>query len=80
VVIAYQKKGEHYLSVENTCQRLSEEALARVWDSFYRGDAARTTEGTGLGLTVVKTIVELHGGTCRVFNTPTGVQFQIILP
>ena len=29
---------------------------------------------------VVKTIVELHGGTCRVFNTPTGVQFQIILP
>ena len=80
VVIAYQKKGEHYLSVENTCQRLSEEALTRVWDSFYRGDAARTTEGTGLGLTVVKTIVELHGGTCRVFNTPTGVQFQIILP
>lgn len=80
MVIAYQKKGEHYLSVENTCQRLSEEALTRVWDSFYRGDAARTTGGTGLGLTVVKTVVELHGGICRVFNTPTGVQFQIVLP
>ena len=80
VVITYQKKGNHILCVENTCQRLSEEALHKVWDSFYRGDAARTTEGTGLGLSIVKTVVELHGGNCQVFNTPTGVQFQIVLP
>jgi signal transduction histidine kinase len=79
-VIVYRKNDTNILCVENSCQRLSDEALSKVFDSFYRGDAARTTEGTGLGLAIVKTIVELHGGTCTAYNTPTGVQFQVILP
>jgi signal transduction histidine kinase len=79
-VIVYRKGKENLLCVENTCERLSEEALEKVFDSFYRGDAARTTEGTGLGLAIVKVIVEQHGGSCRVFNTPSGVQFQVSLP
>ena len=79
-VIVYRKGERNVLCVENTCERLSTEALEKVFDSFYRGDAARTTEGTGLGLAIVKAIVEQHGGTCTAFNTPTGVQFQVILP
>lgn len=79
-VIVYRKNDTNILCVENTCERLSQEALEKVFDSFYRGDAARTTEGTGLGLAIVKAIVEQHGGSCRAFNTPTGVQFQVILP
>jgi signal transduction histidine kinase len=79
-VIVYRKNDTNVLCVENTCERLSQEALEKVFDSFYRGDAARTTEGTGLGLAIVKAIVEQHGGSCRAFNTPTGVQFQVILP
>lgn len=79
-VIVYRKNDTNILCVENTCERLSDEALSKVFDSFYRGDAARTTEGTGLGLAIVKAIVEQHGGSCRAFNTPTGVQFQVILP
>jgi signal transduction histidine kinase len=79
-VIVYRKGERNVLCVENTCERLSTEALEKVFDSFYRGDAARTTEGTGLGLAIVKAIVEQHGGSCRVFNTPTGVQFQVVLP
>ena len=79
-VIVYRKGERNVLCVENTCERLSTEALEKVFDSFYRGDAARTTEGTGLGLAIVKAIVEQHGGSCRVFNTPSGVQFQVSLP
>ena len=79
-VIVYRKNDTNILCVENTCPRLSDEALSKVFDSFYRGDDARTTEGTGLGLAIVKAIVEQHGGSCRAFNTPTGVQFQVILP
>ena len=79
-VIVYRKNDTNILCVENTCERLSQEALEKVFDSFYRGDDARTTEGTGLGLAIVKAIVEQHGGSCRAFNTPTGVQFQVILP
>ena len=74
-----------YLVVSNTAPALSEEALDRVFDSFYRGDASRNTAGTGLGLALVKSIVNLHGGTAAVRNVPEDngknwVEFRVELP
>lgn len=62
-------------SIENDSEPLSGEALSKVWDTFYRTDEARSGGGTGLGLTIAKNIVELHGGKCSVRNTRTGVEF-----
>lgn len=62
-------------SIENDSEPLSREALRKVWDTFYRADEARSGGGTGLGLAIAKHIVELHGGTCSVRNTKTGVAF-----
>ena len=74
-------------TIENTAAPLSEEALSKVWDSFYRADPSRTEPGTGLGLTLVKNIVELHRGRCYVRNTKsktdpdyTGVEFSFEIP
>ena len=61
--------------IANESAPLSEEALRKVWDTFYRTDEARSGAGTGLGLAITKSIVELHGGTCCVQNTSTGVEF-----
>ena len=77
--------GNAYFQIENTAPHLSEEALEKVWDSFYRGDASRNTPGTGLGLPLVKSIISLHGGTVSVSNTvtddgQTGVRFGFMLP
>ena len=74
-----------YLVISNTAPALSEEALDRVFDSFYRGDASRNTAGTGLGLALVKSIVNLHGGTVSVRNVPdeagkNWVEFRVELP
>ncbi|MBQ8813055.1 MAG: HAMP domain-containing histidine kinase [Lachnospiraceae bacterium] len=56
-------------SIINTADHLPAVALSKIWDSFYRVDASRTEPGTGLGLTLVKSIVELHQGSCYVRNT-----------
>ena len=58
-----------YFRIENPAPHLSNEALEKVWDSFYRADASRNTPGTGLGLALVKTIIQLHRGSCTVRNT-----------
>ena len=84
----YSHQGDAYFRIENTCPHLSNEALEKVWDSFYRADPSRRSPGTGLGLTIVKTIVELHRGECTVRNTTlhtggtvhTGVEFGFRIP
>uniref|UniRef100_UPI004053CC4A MMPL family transporter n=1 Tax=Paenibacillus sp. FSL H8-0537 TaxID=2921399 RepID=UPI004053CC4A len=45
---------------------IKEDELSHVFDRFYRAEPSRTEEGTGLGLTIVKQIVELHEGRIQV--------------
>jgi len=78
VQIQTSRRGTTF-RIENDCEQLSEEALSKVWDTFYRTDEARSGEGTGLGLAIAKNIIELHGGKCSVCNTKTGVAFAFTL-
>ena len=80
VVQIYWYNGYFHFTIENQSEPIPEENLKKLWDSFYRTDASRTEKGTGLGLTITKTIVELHGGSCAARNTPNGVQFEFELP
>jgi len=40
--------------------------VSRIWDRLFRGDRSRTERGLGLGLSLVKAIVEAHGGSVSV--------------
>ena len=81
VAVGMQNQGRRAaFTMENDCAPLSEQTLERVWDSFYRADAARSGGGTGLGLAIVKSIVELHGGTCFAHSTASGVVFGFTIP
>lgn len=70
------------LTVDNDGSPIPEEALARIWEPFYRVDQARnrTEGGTGLGLTIVRAAVWAHGGFCSAENRPGGVRFRISIP
>jgi len=75
LVKIYAERGDTRFSVENDSEPFTNEELSKVWETFYRADNARTGEGTGLGLAIAKSIIDLHGGTCFVRNTKTGVEF-----
>ena len=80
VISVLQRNGFTLFSIENESPPLSEEALEKVWENFYRTEQSRTTKGTGLGLSICKAIIELHRGSCQVENTVTGVRFSFMLP
>jgi signal transduction histidine kinase len=53
----------------------------RIWDRLYRGDKSRTQRGLGLGLSLVKAVVEAHGGRVTVQSVEgAGSEFVVLLP
>jgi signal transduction histidine kinase len=58
--------------VQDTGRGIAPEHLPHLFDRFYQGDPARAgrAEGAGLGLSIVQSIVDLHGGTIDVDSTP----------
>jgi signal transduction histidine kinase len=60
---------------------VDEETLERLFERFYRGDAARTTRGTGLGLAIVKHVVAAAGGEVDASGSPDGgLQIRCAFP
>ena len=53
----------------------------RIWARLYRGDKSRSQRGLGLGLSLVKAVVEAHGGKVTVSSQPAqGAEFTVTLP
>lgn len=71
----WQGTGGARFSVENTGANLPDEKLPRLTEAFYRVDASRSrqTGGSGLGLYITKTILDLHGARLELANTAQGV-------
>jgi signal transduction histidine kinase len=73
--------GHAELTVRDDGPGFSETALRRGFDRFWRDDAARGRDGTGLGLSLAKTIVERYGGTIALANTePHGAIVRMTFP
>jgi signal transduction histidine kinase len=80
-VSASRRAGSVVLSVTDGCGGIPEGDLPRVFDTGWRGTDARTPPaGAGLGLAIVRGIVEAHAGRTGVQNVPGGCRFEVILP
>ena len=75
------KENEVRVSVFNTGKPIPEEALPNLWTKFYKVDKARTREygGSGIGLSIVKAIMDVHHRQCGVNNWQNGVEFWFTL-
>ena len=72
-------QGHPALTVENSSAHIAQEALPHLFEAFYRAEGSRnrSTGGSGLGLYLVKVILEKHRANCTIENTPQGVRAQV---
>jgi two-component system, OmpR family, sensor histidine kinase KdpD len=79
-IIAGTQEGSVFLRVCDEGQGVPEESLGRIFDKFYRLPGTQSG-GTGLGLAVAKSVVEVHKGTIEAMNCKQGgLQITVFLP
>jgi PAS domain S-box-containing protein len=84
VVTARREHGEIVVSVKDNGAGISSEMLSKVFELFVQGERTldRSQGGLGIGLTVARSLVELHGGTISARSPGLGLgsEFQVCLP
>ncbi len=81
VVVAGGTAREVVVEVSDTGVGIPADELPRIWDRLFRGDRSRSERGLGLGLSLVRAIVEAHSGRVEVRSRPgEGSTFTIHLP
>ena len=80
-VTASRRNNANEVTVSDSGAGIAAEHLTRVFDRFYRVDASRSSSGTGLGLSLVRSIVELHGGSASIASEAgKGTNVRLIFP
>jgi signal transduction histidine kinase len=80
-VLLRKKENCVKVSIVDNGIGMSEDVLARIYEKFYQADSSRTSVGNGLGLTLAKRIVDLHGGKIEVSSkVRKGTSFTVTLP
>lgn len=81
IVSLEEKQNDVYITIEDTGVGISEEELPFLFDRFYQADGSRFSSGNGLGLSIVKRIIDLHKGDIHYESTfGSGTIVHIKLP
>ena len=82
VTVQVQTEGpDALLIVSDNGPGIPPDELPKIWDRLFRGDRSRTERGLGLGLSLVKAIVEAHGGRVEASSAVgQGSRFTVRLP
>jgi signal transduction histidine kinase len=81
VTVAAESDGEAIeVEVADSGSGIARAERERVFEPFFRGDASRTSGGSGLGLSICRAIIEVHGGRIWLEDTSTGTRVRFTLP
>lgn len=68
-----------YVSIENDGAEITENDKQKIFNKFYRGENSSSGEGNGIGLSIVKRIIDLHGGTIEFDSVYGKTKFKVTL-
>ena len=68
------------VTITNYGPDIPKDKVSRIWGKFYQADESHSSEGNGIGLAVVKQVVQLHGGTATVDSGSGSTTFTVELP
>lgn len=68
------------VQVANTGSEIAPDKLEHIWNKFYQADHSHATQGNGIGLSIVKRVVQLHGGTAQAESREDYTVFTVTLP
>ncbi len=75
------KESQILFSISNSGTFIDSSDLQRIFEKFYRCDTSRSSKGNGLGLSIAKKVIDLHGGTISVSSEKEiGTTFTVTLP
>lgn len=80
VIDLLQEKNAVKVKFFNESDAIAEEQLANIFDKFYRIENSADIDGSGIGLSICKSIVTAHQGSIRAYNVKSGVIFEVIFP
>ena len=72
--------GRPAVTVENAEAHIGKDALPHLYEAFYREECSRNRASGGIGLYLVKMILDRHGATCTIENTADGVRATVCFP
>lgn len=77
----WSDEAQVIVSVRDSGCGMTEDVMKHIFDKFYQGDESHATHGNGLGLALVRRVLELSEGQIKVWSKPgEGTEFRVILP
>jgi signal transduction histidine kinase len=81
VSVDIHDEGENIkVDVSNTGSEIPRDKIEKIWTKFYQADESHSTDGNGIGLPIVKRIVELHSGSVSVKSENCITVFSVVIP